>query len=210
MSKNLKRKVSEIEAEARHIAAKRNWIVIVAEICVIFIFPIVIGILIQNMKELEERGIFLILILLIGAAQLLLGLVVLLPAKNEFFYFDHLDLKENYQELELKYERAEHTGRSVYHTLKTLKEFIEDCELTENFIDLNKIKVYCEKLVQTLVQFRERILGFTLNDRYSFAIYLYSPHENRLKLFHRAADQRLTPDNREWEPYEGQYRNLFF
>ena len=198
-----KRKISEIEAEARRIAAKRNWVVVIAEVCVIFLFPTIIGILIQNMSELNRQGIFWSLILLIGGAQLILGLMVLFPAKNEFFYFDHLDLKTEYEGLEANYRRAEYTGRVVYHILETLHRFIRECEQAAGAFTVQQIRGSFEALMQTAVTFREGVLGFTLRDRYSFVMYLYSAPDDSLKPFYSSTDIRVTSPPREWRPYKG-------
>jgi hypothetical protein len=196
-------KISEIEAEARRIAAKRNWVVIIAEVCVIFLFPLIISILIQNMNELNKQGIFWSLILMIGGAQLLLGLLVLFPAKNEFFYFDHLDLKKDYERLESNYRRAEYTGRVVYHMLENLQKFIKECESADEALTVEKIRAPFEKLMQTPITFREGVLGFTLRDRYSFVVYLYSVPQDLLKPFYSSTDIRFTSALRDWKPYKG-------
>lgn len=184
-------------------AARRNMLVMAAQVTVIFMLPITENILIQNMNELRASGIFWILILLVGTIHITLGLIVILPARNEFFYFEFLDLMDKYDELQRKHERAEATGRVVYLALKSVRNFIGISKSTSGTLSIEDVRRYFAKLINTAVLNRDGVLGFSLSDRYSFIVYMYSDLEKLLKPFYGAQDDRISPENRTWKVTQG-------
>jgi hypothetical protein len=194
---------SEVEAEARKMAARRNSLVMAAEVSVIFILPVVENILIQSMDHLHSKRIFWPLILLVGSVHILLGFKVILPTRNEFFYFEFLDQKNRYKELLRKYNRADATGRVVYLALKYLRNFIGVSKSRSRTLSVDDIGSYLGKIINTAVLNRDGVLGLTLSDRYSFIVYMYSPDENVLKPFYSAQDNRIKNETRDWKPYQG-------
>lgn len=199
----IKSAFSTIESEARRIAAKRNMLVMGSEVTVIFILPIIENILIQNMKELNAQGIFKALILPTLAIHLLLGLIVIIPTKNEFFFFEFLDLRNKHQDLMNSHDRAQATGTVVYVALRTLRDFISVVNSTHVSISLDDLKVHFGKLLKTAVLNRDGVLGFSLRERYSFTLYLYSDSDGLLKPFYSAKDDRVPSDERPWPRNKG-------
>lgn len=199
----IKSTLSAIESEARRIAAKRNMLLMGAEVTVIFILPVIENILITNIKELGAQGIFTALIVPILAIHLILGLIVLMPTKNEFFFFEFLDLKKKYDELTSSHNRAQATGTVVYLALRTLRDFISVANSKDSSTSLDDIKTYFAKLLRTAVLNRDGVLGFSLRDRYSFTVYRYSEPEGLLKPFYCDKDVRVAPDDRAWPTNRG-------
>ena len=60
-----------------------------------------------------------------------------------------------------------------------------------------------ERLLAPLIQLRTEALGFTADDLYNLAVYIYDEKQNLLRLRYRDCDNRIRRQDRSWRPGTG-------
>lgn len=197
-------KLSEIEKEARRLVYTRQRLVLLAEVFAIVVFPLCIGILTQRMDKLGDY--FWYTIIPLAVAQLFLACILLLGAKNEFFFFEYRDLEARHQEL-VEEKRAWHskstqydyTREATYFAAEAANNFAALCSSKTGPITREELHDAISDVLTSVIALREEIFGYR-GAKYNLSVYLFSPTKNKLVPFFRNMDDRLARNNREWKP----------
>lgn len=197
-------RLSEIEKEARRLVHTRQWLIIVAEIFAIVVFPLCIGILTQRMDKLGDY--FWYTVIPLAAAQLVLGCILLLGAKNEFFFFEYLDLEDRHKELvkermawQSKSTQYDFTQEATYFAAEAANNFAALYVSRTTPITQSELHDAISDVLTSVIALREEIFGYG-GAKHNISVYLFSSQRNRLVPFFRDMDDRLTQNDREWEP----------
>ena len=197
-------RLTEIETEARRLVHTRQWLVILAEIFAIVVFPLCIGILTQRMDKMGEY--FWYTIIPLALAQFCLGCILLLGAKNEFFFFEYRDLEDRHQELveqkmawHLKSTQYDFTREATYFASEAANNFTALWISKTNPTTKEELHDAISDVLTSVIALREEIFGYK-GAKHNLSVYLFAPAKNRLVPFFRDMDDRLTRNNREWQP----------
>lgn len=201
---------SRIEKAARGQSKNLDWILLVVEVFVIAVFPILESIVIQNMDKLKAAGFFWPILVPLGIIHLVLGFIVVKTTKTiAQYYFDHKDVCDEKDSLAIQLKglneeikQNNYTREAINLSLNALIAFMIESKSKSN-PSKEEILKGLKNILRPVIDLRANTFNFIYDSKYNFALYLYSESENKLKVFHREVDTRLTQQNRAWSPGAG-------
>jgi len=192
--------IKELEYLIRKKVKYKDTAIKIIELYSIIIFPILIALIFAFRSHINY---WLLLLTFLIILQLFFGGILLFkPRILEKFYFDYLDLNNNYKNTKESKDDYEEIVSVLYYMSIALSKFIEDHK-SNTLLDNSVVESGVDNMLTALIDFRKSTFNFKTNARYNFAVYLYSESEDKLKKFFRQNDDRISVRNREWSPGVG-------
>lgn len=203
--------IKEIEKRAKSFAKGREKIIASYYILSIVVFPLVESIGVSYYSDLSKtigEGFLLSICLSIVFIHLFVGYFAYQTSTHEAFFFDFLEIERELEKERSKsdkllylFKESEYELESSVASVKSSLDFISKYN-GEN-ITVEKVKEGVKDALALPIDKRSQVFGFESESKHSFAVYLYDEDGDILNCLYRNADDRISTDNRSWEPGQG-------